>query len=148
MKMRDEDWGQVRHFGPSEFKPRPDMMDNSVVFLIDTMRDLFCSPIHITSAWSPGIGHSTNSQHYVGKAVDFWVEGIRFVDAVNLMESFIASPPKGIGVREKIGLGIYPHWVHPGFHLDTRGMFARWGAVTRQGRQTYVSWDTAYGAIA
>jgi len=146
--MRPEDWDVVKYFRPLEFPPRPDQMDRSVVFLVDTLRGLFNYPIHVTSAWSPGIGHSKNSQHYAGKAVDFWVEGIRFVDAVNLMESFIASPPQGIGVRGKIGLGIYPHWVHPGFHLDTRGMFARWGAVTRQGRQTYVSWNKAYEEIA
>jgi uncharacterized protein YcbK (DUF882 family) len=147
MKMRDEDWSQVKYFKPSEFPPRPDMMDTSIVFLIDTIRDLFCSPIHITSAWSAGTGHSATSQHYVGKAVDFWIDGIPFKDAVDLMEGFIASPPRGIGVVCKIGLGIYPHWAQSGFHLDTRGTFARWGAVKRKGKQIYVSWYSAYEAV-
>jgi uncharacterized protein YcbK (DUF882 family) len=147
MKMRDGDWQNVKHFGPSEFPPRPEMMEQSIVFLIDTMRDLFCSPIHITSAWSPGTGHSATSQHYVGKAVDFWIEGIPFKDAVDYMEGLVAMPPAGIGVAAKLGLGIYPHWAHPGFHLDTRGIYARWGAVTQKGSQVYVSWNNAYEAI-
>lgn len=145
--MRADDWDLVKHFKPSEFQPRPDMMHQSIVFLIDTIRALFNAPIHITSAWAPGTGHSATSQHYVGKAVDFWVEGIPFKNAVDLMEGFIAQPPRGIGVTGFIGLGIYPHWLDPGFHLDTRGELARWGAVTRKGRQVYVSWNNAYEAI-
>ena len=147
MKMRDEDWQLVKHFKAHEFSPNPYMMEQTIVFLIDTIRDLFNSPIHITSAWSPGTGHSATSQHYVGKAVDFWIKDIPFRDAVDLMEGFIASPPRGIGVAGRIGLGIYPHWVQPGFHLDSRGTFARWGVVKRKGKQIYVSWDYAYEAV-
>ncbi len=147
MKMRDQDWQRVKYFKAQEFSPNPSMMEQSIVFLIDTIRDLFCSPIHITSAWSPGTGHSATSQHYVGKAVDFWIEDIPFKDAVGLMEGFISAPPRGIGVAGNIGLGIYPHWAQSGFHLDTRGTFARWGAVARKGKQVYVSWDNAYEAV-
>jgi uncharacterized protein YcbK (DUF882 family) len=147
MKMRDDDWQLVKYFKQSEFPPRPDMMETSIVFLIDTIRDLFNSPIYITSAWSPGTGHSATSQHYVGKAVDFWVEGIPFKDAVDLTEGFLSAPPRGIGEWDKVGVGIYPHWLHPGFHLDTRGAMTRWGAVTRKGKQIYVSWDNAYEAV-
>ncbi len=147
MKMRDEDWQLVKYFEAQEFSPSPHMMEQSIVFLIDTIRDLYCSPINITSAWSPGTGHSATSQHYVGKAVDFWIEGIPFKDAVGLMEDFLSAPPRGIGEWDKVGLGIYPHWLHPGFHLDTRGAMARWGAVTRMGKQVYVSWDNANKAV-
>lgn len=147
MKMKSQDWDRIRYFSASEFRPDPDKMDQSIVLLMDTIRDLFGSPIYITSAWSPGTGHSALSQHYVGKAVDFWIEDISFKKAVDLMQEFISYPPDGIGVAEKVGLGIYPHWSDPGFHLDTRGTKARWGAVTRAGRQVYVSWDYAYEAI-
>jgi hypothetical protein len=147
MRIRNEDWQRVKYFKPSEFPPRADMMEHSVVFLIDTIRDLFNSPIHITSAWSPGTGHSAASQHYVGRAVDFWIEDIPFRDAVDLMERFISPAPRGIDVAHQIGLGIYPAWSKPGFHMDTRGEYARWGAVMRKGKQVYVSWDNAYEAI-
>lgn len=147
MKMRDEDWQLVKYFKAHEFMPNPYQMEQSIVFLIDTIRDLFNSPIHITSAWSPGTGHSATSQHYVGKALDFWIEDIPFRDAVDLMEDFLSAPPRGIGEWNKVGLGIYPAWSIPGFHMDTRGTMARWGAVTYKGRQTYISWDSAYEAI-
>lgn len=144
--MKNADWDLVKHFKPSEFQPRPDMMHQSIVFLIDTIRDLYNAPIHITSAWAPGTGHSATSQHYVGKAVDFWVQDIPFKDAVDLMEGFISQPPRGIGVAGFIGLGIYVKgWAHPGFHLDTRGSRARWGwtGQYKNGKMLYVDYEYA-----
>ena len=32
-------------------------------------------------------------------------------------------------VAEKVGFGIYPDWNSPGFHLDARGEWARWGYI-------------------
>ena len=147
--MRNKDWELVKYFRPAEFSPRPDMMEQSIVFLLDTIRDLYCSPIHVTSAWAPGTGHSATSQHYVGKAVDFWVAGIPFRDAVELMEDFLSAPPRGIGEANKVGLGIYPAWSMPGFHLDTRGEYARWGwtGKIKNGKMIYDNYEYAKSKI-
>jgi uncharacterized protein YcbK (DUF882 family) len=146
MKMTRQDWLKIRYFSAQEKWGDPLLMDRETIFLLDTLRGLFSSPFVIHCGYERS-GHMPNSQHYAGKAVDFHVLGIPFRDAVDLMIDSIASPPRGIGVYGRIGLGIYPHWTTPGFHLDTRGMYARWGAVTQDGRQVYISWDDAYKAI-
>jgi hypothetical protein len=146
MKMTQQDWFGIKYFSSHEKWGNPLLMDKETVLLLDTLRGLFGFPFAIHCGYEQS-GHMANSRHYTGKAVDFHIIELPFRDAVDLMLDFIGSPPRGIGVHRKIGLGIYPHWASPGFHLDTRGMFARWGAIVRRGRQVYVSWDDAYEAI-
>jgi uncharacterized protein YcbK (DUF882 family) len=146
MKMREKDWSEIRYFSPHEKWGEPLLMDRETVFLLDILRGLFKSPFVIHCGYERS-GHMPDSQHYTGKAADFHVVGLPFRNAVDLMVDLVGSPPRGTGVCGKIGLGIYPHWTSPGFHLDTRGAFARWGAIICKGRQVYVSWDEAYEAI-
>jgi uncharacterized protein YcbK (DUF882 family) len=146
MKMTEHDWSEVRHFSTKEAWGDPYRMDRELIFLLDRLRDIFRVPFVIHCGYEAG-GHTENSQHYVGKAADFHIEELPFRDAVDLMVGFVGPRPGGIGVWHTIGLGIYPHWATPGFHLDTRGAYARWGAVMRGGRQVYVSWDEAYRRI-
>jgi uncharacterized protein YcbK (DUF882 family) len=146
MKMTRKDWIGIKYFSFHEKWGDPLLMDKETVLLLDTLRGLFKYPFAIHCGYEQS-GHTPYSQHYTGKAADFHIVELPFRDAVDLMVDFIGSPPCGIGVHGKIGLGIYPHWATPGFHVDTRGAFARWGAVVRKGRQVYVSWDDAYEAI-
>jgi hypothetical protein len=142
MKMTREDWGRVKYFSPEEKWGDPLMMERSVVFLLDELRGVFHHPfiVHCGYQLRP---LAPTSQHNFGTAVDFHIAGMAFGDAVDLMLRFIGPPPKGLGVENRIGLGIYPHWAHPGFHLDTRGSMARWGAININGAQTYVSFEEA-----
>ncbi len=146
MKMTRQDWLRIKNFSAHEKWGDPLLMDRETVLLLDALRERFKIPFVIHCGYEQS-GHTPSSQHYVGKAADFHVAELPFRDAVDLMVDFIGSPPRGIGVHGRIGLGIYPHWATPGFHVDTRGTFARWGAIVRQGRQVYVSWDDAYEAI-
>jgi uncharacterized protein YcbK (DUF882 family) len=144
--MTKEDWERIKYFTPNESWGDSFKMDRDLIFLIDTLRGLFHHPfvIHCGYQHRP---EKPKSQHNFGRAVDFHIEGIPFRDAVDLMLAFIGPPPRGIGVAGKIGLGIYTHWNYPGFHLDTRGKRARWGALTENGRQIYVSFAAAYDSI-
>jgi uncharacterized protein YcbK (DUF882 family) len=146
MKMTKKEWERIEHFSPDERWGDPTMMERDLMFLLDTLRGLFHHPfvIHCGYQHRPG---KQKSQHNFGRAVDFHIEGIAFSDAVDLMLNFIGPPPKGLGVAGVIGLGIYPHWNNPGFHLDTRGERARWGAMNINGRQVYVSFEEAYNNI-
>ena len=146
MKMSEHDWSGVKHFSPNERWGDHRQMDRELILFLDLLRGLFQVPFIIHCGYETR-GHTEKSQHYVGKAADFHVEGIHFRDAVDLMVGFIGPPPRGLGVAQRIGLGIYPHWANPGFHLDMRGVSARWGTITQMGRQIYVSWDEAYRAI-
>ena len=76
-------------------------------------------------------GHSANSQHYQGKAVDFhFTTDVQYYRQVLMVEQILNR----YQLSEFVGLGIYPGWNNPGFHLDTRGSKARWG-FDRMGRE-------------
>ena len=137
-KMSETDWKSIRHFSPSELWGDPAMMERETVFLLDRVRNTLGCPIIVHCGyekrpWSP------TSQHNCGSAVDYHIGDVSFREAVKLLGEAIRI----LRVSERVGLGIYPHWNNPGFHLDTRGYRARWGAVKRNGKQVYVSYNEA-----
>ena len=73
-------------------------------------------------------GHTANSEHYAGRAVDYSVQGASLVEAWLALERFPFN-----------GIGIYPYWNSPGLHADVRAASyrARW---TRD-------MDENYGAV-
>jgi hypothetical protein len=159
--MTTKMWDEIQHFSPAEF-PSPDMMDANIVFLGDFLRDEIDKPFILHCTFDR-IGHKKSSQHYYGRAEDGHFVGIPFrlavdkillycktytVERVRIMHpKFFEGTPDNILIGNLIGLGIYPHWNHPGFHLDTRGYMARWGAVNVGGKQVYVTYDEAYRSI-
>jgi hypothetical protein len=81
-------------------------------------------------------GHTENSRHYLGEAVDFHVVGVSALEAFLALERFTVFG----------GVGYYPEW-RPvaGFHADVRDPIpyrARWARVTNAaGKQEYVALD-------
>ena len=80
------------------------------------LRKALDTPMHITAGYCK-TGHSKNSYHYKGRAIDFWTK---------------LSPRKVMRVVDRLGLfggvGLYP-WSNPDFfHIDDRknGMYQRW----------------------
>ena len=72
-------------------------------------------------------GHSKNSQHYKGTAVDFrFVTNTSYYDQIKRVEEIL----KAWQLWNFVGLGLYPDWNNPGFHIDARGHKARWGYVS------------------
>jgi uncharacterized protein YcbK (DUF882 family) len=138
VKMSDGDWKRLRHFSPAEAWGNPAMMERETVFLLDGVREAVGRPIVIHCGYERR-PHRPASRHNDGSAVDFHILGVDFRGAVGLVEGAIEA----LGAADRVGLGIYPHWKSPGFHLDTRGRRARWGAVNRGGKQTYVSYNEA-----
>jgi hypothetical protein len=59
------------------------------------------------------------SQHRIGNAIDFHFRGIHHKE--QLCREFVLLDMYWPG-----GLGVYPHWNNPGFHLDL-GDYRRWG---------------------
>lgn len=91
--------------------------------------------IVVHSDWNEpgGGGHVTKSEHYVGKAVDFHVEGgPSVVEAWLALERFPAL----------MGIGVYPHWNTPGFHADVRttAYRQRWA---RGANDQYLAFDAS-----
>ena len=140
--MNQKDWGKVRFFTKNENWGDPLMMERDLIFLLEELRGRFDCPFVIHCGYETS-GHTQNSQHYRGNAVDFHVVGPQFLDAIDLIGRYIGPAPTGFDRDGVIGLGIYPHWRDPGFHLDLRGYRARWGAVSLGGKQVYVSFEEA-----
>ena len=104
-------WDDVRHFGPQEWGKDPDLVDERLVLTMDEVRAQAGVPVIVHVAWDDG-GHSGNSQHYDGKAVDFhFGRGLSLVEEFALLSSFRAFG----------GIGFYPDWrPRPGWHVDIR----------------------------
>lgn len=115
-------------------------MNGSLLLLLDALRDAWGGPdtkfiIHAGYAAS---GHSESSRHYTGDAVDFHIEdGEPYPLQIAVMNDSL----RRFQVSDRVGLGIYPCWHRPGFHLDLRPARARWGHVPALGG--YISWPAA-----
>lgn len=129
MEMTNLDWCDIKYFKPSEFK-EPNKMNKFFVFRLDKLRDFIGKPIVIHSDYREGdIGY-----HGKGEAVDFHVKELNIVDAYLLIEKS--------GLFN--GIGIYPNWNNPGFHVDMRSEPARWGSWSKRQPNVYEALDADF----
>lgn len=131
--MKNSVFSSLNHFNRNEAWGDPDKVSGVLLLLLDEIRERLGKSIVVNTAYSTK-GHSANSRHYVGDAVDFHVLGDFLEVERRLQEIF-----EELNVSDKIGFGIYPDWYRPGFHLDTRGSKARWGRIGH----TYVGYEKA-----
>ncbi len=127
-------WLKVKHFNPGEKWGDKNKINGLLVLLLDKITDRvkeYCwnkykriSPCIIHCAYETS-GHSLNSQHYKGNAADFHFENITALEAYEIMIKVL----KEFQTEDFVGLGVYPDWFKPGFHLDVRGYKARWSQV-------------------
>ena len=118
-------WDRITHYKREEWKYDPDKVDARLVQLVDEFTEYVKAEygkkafgvIHV--AWEAD-GHTADSQHYAGLAVDLHFAG------VSLLDQFLAATRFPF-----TGIGVYPYWNNPGLHLDCRvltdtNMGARW----------------------
>ena len=108
-------WSIVRHFRREEWAKQPDSVLPDLVYLLDEVREDADAPILIHVA-ADDTGHVENSGHYpttatetLAVAVDFHIVGWSLLDQWLFAERYPFH-----------GLGLYPHWGHPGLHADLR----------------------------
>ena len=104
------------------------MIDQTLVVLLQAIREHFGKPITITSGYrtaahNAAVGGAKSSQHLLGRAADFYVEGVPVATVAAYAETLL--PGRG-------GIGRYPKdakhptrktgWVH----IDTRAGKSRW----------------------
>lgn len=115
-------WKKVKHFLPQEWKKDPDKVAPELVYVTDAIRGetiKYRPPkgvmmiIHV--AWDFS-GHSSKSYHYTGLAVDFHFKDYQEMKHFTYWEQFILLS----SFRELGGIGFYPDWKHPGWHIDLR----------------------------
>jgi uncharacterized protein YcbK (DUF882 family) len=136
-------WGKLNHFTPQENWGDPDKMNGALLLLLDKVREHFDCPVVIHCGYEES-GHASNSQHYLGNAVDFhFITSMSIAEQYYALEEFLAA----FQVSEHVGVGVYPQWNSPGFHLDVRGTKARWGAWYNDlGTQVYGSIPQTFNA--
>ncbi len=127
-------WGKVKHFHPGENWGDKNKVNGLLILLLDKITDRvkdYCwkhykkiSPCVIHCAYETS-GHSPNSQHYIGNAADFHFENIPASEAYRIITEVLRE----FQAEGFVGLGVYPDWHKPGFHLDVRGYKARWSRI-------------------
>ena len=104
------------------------LLDEELVVLLQCIREHFGKPVHITSGYrtaahNAAVGGSKSSQHLLGRAADFYVEGVDVATVATYAEALL--PSRG-------GIGRYPKdAAHPKrstgwVHIDTRANKSRW----------------------
>ena len=116
---------ELKNFKKSEFGENADKLNGLLLLLIQAIRECIGLPIIVHCAYATS-GHSWNSQHYTGNAIDFHFQS---VDPYTTQISRLEEVLKYLQVFNRVGLGIYPLWNNPGFHFDIRGKYARWGRI-------------------
>lgn len=127
-------WELIEYFSPDENWGDPDKVSGLLLLTIDAVRKVYGEDpsfhsfvVHNAYATS---GHTTRSQHYHGKALDFHIRD-KFHPPDHFRTQFtkLKLALEGLQIYNYVGLGVYPDWSIPGFHLDVRGNKARWGRV-------------------
>lgn len=123
-------WNMIEGFTPKEDWGSAENMNGFTLMLLSFLRKRIREKdpearVYIHAGFARD-GHSKNSQHYKGNAVDF-----HFVTSMSypLQIQFMLDSLKELQVHNKVGFGIYPDWNSPGFHIDDRGDMARWGYI-------------------
>ena len=149
----------LRYFTRQEFGPNPTRgidwwpcMDPRLLVLLDVFRHQCGAPVSISQhgqALGRRLGRDVKSAHNYDR------HGV--VLAADTFPDMMDSPDDALEIIDLAeyvgftGIGIYPHWSRPGLHLDTRrdrepGSPAKWGAISVDGSQEYVSVSAALDA--
>lgn len=128
-------WNIIRNFKKTENWGNADKMNGLLLFLLDKItervkdyywdnhkRTVFCN-IHCGYELN---GHAAASEHKRGNAVDFHFSNASALKCYEIMMEVLQE----FQAVDHVGVGIYPDWINPGFHLDVRGEKARWSQVT------------------
>ena len=95
------------------------LIDDELVVLLQCIREHFGKPVHITSGYrtaahNAAVGGSKSSQHLLGRAADFYVEGVPVATVAAYAETLlpgraaIGRYPKDVAHPKRMtGLGAY-----------------------------------------
>ena len=133
-------WEQITYFRPEEFgivghmlelqaQEARDNMNPQLILKLDSLREFVGRSLIIHAGFEVS-GHSPGSQHYLGNAADFHIEGL------SLLEQYLAAERFNFSA-----IGLYPFWERPGLHCDVRPLGLRQPGPRwfRDGQGTYLA---------
>lgn len=133
-------WQRLKYFSKDEKWGNPEKISPMLLLLLEKLREKLGKPFVVHCGYE-NKGHSSASRHYRGDAVDFHVKDMPFKEAVDkLLKALHEIKLLDQVSAVYVGLGIYPDWNTPGFHIDLRGYSARWGRIGAD----YVTFEKAY----
>ena len=103
----------------------PVFVDSALVDTLQTIRDHFGQPVHITSGYrtarhNSAVGGTAYSQHLYGRAADIQIDGVDAASVAAYAETLLPNTG-GIGLYAPNAARV-KGWVH----LDVRPVKARW----------------------
>ena len=106
----------------------PVFVDSSLAALLQKIRDHFGRPVVITSGYrtaahNAAVGGSKSSQHLLGRAADFYVEGVDVATVAAYAETLL--PSRG-GIGRYLKDAKHPTRKTGWVHIDTRANKSRW----------------------
>ena len=107
--MIREDWDQLKHFFIHENWGCPEKMDFGLLKALDIFRERIDKPFIVNCGYATS-GHSPNSYHYKGEAVDGRFKSLNIFD--QFFEALKEDSFKGVG--------LYIFENRPFLHLDIR----------------------------
>lgn len=147
-------FSHIEGFSVNEKWGLPHKMNGLLIMLLEKVRKLYLESYDPEARLSihcgyERTGHASNSQHdqpmknskghemdRIGNASDFHiVSKLSYSKQIEAMILILTD----LQVEGIVGLGIYPDWNSPGFHLDVRGFKGRWGRV----KGKYISFGDA-----
>lgn len=102
-------WPQLLHFNIGENWGDYEKMDVRLLWDLDGIRHDLARKIRVKCAYELS-GHADKSFHKLGMAVDFSIEDTGKSELYDLY-TYLLMMWRG-------GVGVYPFWNTPGFHLD------------------------------
>lgn len=138
-------WDLLEHFSPSENWGDYTKISGKLLFTIDAVRKFIKLPIKLSSPAYATSGHSSDSQHGKGNALDAYIiKG--FFTKYEALNQFI----KGLEAMQinSYALGYYPWWndkENVGIHFDVRECsLPLWWISPRPGEYDYYVSKTAF----
>ena len=119
-------WNKLKYFSKNEKWGDYKIINGFIILLLEQIRHDFenkkiSSQLIIHSAYRSN--SSKDNKHSTASAVDFHFHNLDFKVAYTELIKTLNY----LQVHNFIGLGVYPQWRNPGFHLDIRDKKGRWG---------------------
>lgn len=120
MTMTEKEWAALNYFRPTEKGwggvESANRMSGAFMRKLDLMRLHAGAPMVVHAGWADS-GHSDKSMHYEGRALDFHFGRDPQTHAeLSVAEQFLRI----CSMRMFGGVGYYPYWNTPGWHIDDR----------------------------